>query len=285
MTAHYSIHDNIAVITLDNPPVNSMGIVTRTAIGEGVAKAIADASVAAIVITGANGIFTGGADIREFGLPVGMQSPNLHDLIRTFEASPKPVISAINAVSMGGGTEISLSVHYRVAAPNVKIGLPEVKIGLLPGAGGTQRLSRVAGPELALQMIVSGDAVTAEVLRDAGAIDRIIEGDFLTGAVAFAREVATQRPLPLARDRVIDFPNAAAFFAEAKASVKAANPHYPAPLACVEAIEASVLRNFDDGLAYEFTRFTELLDTPESAELRAAFFATRAAKKPPKTGE
>lgn len=283
MTAHYTIHDNIAVITLDNPPVNSMGIVTRTAIDDGVTKAIADASVAAIVITGANGIFTGGADIREFGLPVGMQSPNLHDLIRTFEASPKPIISAINAVSMGGGTEISLGAHYRVAAPGVKIGLPEVKIGLLPGAGGTQRLSRVAGVELALQMIVSGDAVKAEVLRDAGAVDRIIEGDFLAGAVGFAQEMAARRPLPRVRDRVITFPNAAAFFTEAKASVKAANPHYPAPLACVETIEASVFRNIDDGLAYEFMRFMELLETPESAELRAAFFAARAAKKPSAT--
>ena len=281
MTAHYTLQNNIAVITLDNPPVNSMGIITRTAISEGIVNAIADASVAAIVITGANGIFTGGADIREFGLPVGMQSPNLHDLIRAFEASPKPIISAINAVCMGGGTEISLGAHYRVAAPGVKIGLPEVKIGLLPGAGGTQRLSRAAGVELALQMIVSGDAVTAEVLHKAGAIDRVIGGDFLAGAVAFAREVAERRPLPRVRDRVIDLPNATVFFAEAKAIVRAANPHYPAPLACVETIEASVLRNIDDGLAYEFARFMALLDTPESAELRAAFFAARAAKKMP----
>lgn len=279
MTAHYTLHRCIAVVTLDHPPVNSMSMATRAAIGAGLAKAIADASVNAIVITGANGIFTGGADIREFSLPVGMQSPNLHDLIRAFEASPKPVISAINAVCMGGGTEISLGCHYRVAAPGAKIGLPEVKIGLLPGAGGTQRLPRVAGVELALQMIVSGDAVPAEELLRVGAIDRIIDGDFLSGAIAFANAVAKQKTLPCVRDQTINFPNASSFFATARKNVQAANPHFQAPLACVDAVEASVLRNIDDGLAYEYSRFIELMATPESAMLREAFFAARAAKK------
>ena len=279
MTAHYTLHRCIAVVTLDHPPVNSMNMATRAAIGAGLAKAIADASVNAIVITGANGIFTGGADIREFSLPVGMQSPNLHDLIRAFEASPKPVISAINAVCMGGGTEISLGCHYRVAAPGAKIGLPEVKIGLLPGAGGTQRLPRVAGVELALQMIVSGDAVPAEELLRVGAIDRIIDGDFLSGAIAFANAVAKQKTLPCVRDQTINFPNASSFFATARKNVQAANPHFQAPLACVDAVEASVLRNIDDGLAYEYSRFIELMATPESAMLREAFFAARAAKK------
>ena len=156
MTARYQAHENIAIITIDNPPINSMGLATRQAIAAALKRAADDAGIEAVVITGANGVLTGGADIREFGKPVAMQSPNLHDLIRLFEASSKPVIAAINGVCMGGGTEISLGCHYRVAAPGVMIGLPEVKIGILPGAGGTQRLPRLAGVELALGMIVSG---------------------------------------------------------------------------------------------------------------------------------
>ena len=276
---HHHIHGNIAVITLDNPPVNSMGMATRQAINTHLASAIADSSVCAIIITGGNDIFTGGADIREFGLPIGMQAPNLHDLIRAFEASPKPVISAVNAVCMGGGTEISLGCHYRVAAPGVLIGLPEVKIGLLPGAGGTQRLPRVAGVELALQMIVSGNAVPAEVLVEAHAWDRIIDGDFLAGAIIFAGEMAQQKQLPRVRDMNPSFIGAQAFFSAARVAAASANPQLPAPLKCIDAIEASMLRSFDDGLAYEFKLFNDLMATPESAALRHAFFAERAARK------
>lgn len=276
---HHDIHGNVAVITLDNPPVNSMGMATRQAIGAHLAAAIADPSVCAVIITGGNNIFTGGADIREFGLPIAMQAPSLHDLIRAFEASPKPVVSAINGVCMGGGTEISLGCHYRVAAPGVMIGLPEVKIGLLPGAGGTQRLPRVAGVELALRMIVSGNAVPAEVLAKANAWDRIIEGDFLAGAIIFAGEMAKQKQLPRVRDKNSSFTGAQQSFSAARAAAASANPQWPAPLKCIDAIEASTLQSFDDGLAYEFKLFNELMATPESAELRRAFFAERAARK------
>ena len=287
MTARYALYNiadyhspgKIAVITLDNPPVNSMGMVTREAIGAHLATAIDDSSVVAIVVTGANKVFTGGADIRECELPLGMQSPNLHDLIRAFEASPKPVISAINAVCMGGGTEISLGCHYRVAAPGVMIGLPEVKIGLLPGAGGTQRLPRVAGVELALQMIVSGDAVAAEVLAKTKALDRIIEGDFLTGVLVFAAEIAKRKELPHVRDMTVDSAGSAPLFAAARAKARSMSPQFPAPLKCIDAIEASTVRDIDDGLAYEYKLFNELLATPESAALRHAFFAERAARK------
>lgn len=276
---HHDIHGNVAVITLDNPPVNSMGMATRQAIGAHLAAAIADPSVCAVIITGGNNIFTGGADIREFGLPIAMQAPSLHDLIRAFEASPKPVVSAINGVCMGGGTEISLGCHYRVAAPGVMIGLPEVKIGLLPGAGGTQRLPRVAGVELALRMIVSGNAVPAEVLAKANAWDRIIEDDFLAGAIIFAGEMAKQKQLPRVRDKNPSFTGAQQFFSAARAAAASANPQWPAPLKCIDAIEASTLRSFDEGLAYEFKLFNDLMATPESAALRHAFFAERAARK------
>lgn len=276
---HHDIHGNVAVITLDNPPVNSMGMATRQAIGAYLGAAIADPSVCAVIITGGNNIFTGGADIREFGLPIAMQAPSLHDLIRAFEASPKPVVSAINGVCMGGGTEISLGCHYRVAAPGVMIGLPEVKIGLLPGAGGTQRLPRVAGVELALRMIVTGNAVPAEVLAKANAWDRIIEDDFLAGAIIFAGEMAEQKQLPRVRDKNPSFTGAQQSFSAARVAAASANPQWPAPLKCIDAIEASTLQSFDDGLAYEFKLFNELMATPESAELRRAFFAERAARK------
>ncbi|MEO8385002.1 MAG: 3-hydroxyacyl-CoA dehydrogenase NAD-binding domain-containing protein [Betaproteobacteria bacterium] len=280
MTARYQFQDNIAIITIDNPPINSMGLATRQGVEMALAKAAADASVKAIVITGANGVLTGGADIREFGTPVAMQSPTLHDLIRTFEASTKPVISAINGVCMGGGTEISLGCHYRIAAPGVMIGLPEVKIGILPGAGGTQRLPRVAGVELALNMIVSGDPVKSEDLANAGALDKLIEGDFMSGVLSFAKQVITDgAKLPRVRDMKIALPDAATYFAAARARVAAGSKHFPAPLKCVDAIEAAVQLDIDEGLAREFQLFSELVVTPESAALRHAFFAERAASK------
>ena len=280
MTARYQVQENIAIITIDNPPINSMGLATRQGMEAALRLALAAVDVRAIVITGANGVLTGGADIREFGKPIAMQSPTLHDLIRMFEASAKPVIAAINGVCMGGGTEISLGCHYRVAAPGVMIGLPEVKIGILPGAGGTQRLPRAAGVELALNMIVSGDPVKSEVLANTQFLDQLIEGDFMPGVLVFAQQViAHGAKLPRVRDIKIDIPNAAVFFAEVRAKVAATSKNFPAPLKCVDAVEASVLRDIEEGLAYEFQLFSELVATPESAALRHAFFAERAASK------
>ncbi len=280
MTARYQVQKHVAIITIDNPPINSMGMPTRQAIAAAFNRASVDATIQAIVITGANGVFTGGADIREFGKPIAMQPPTLHDLIRLFEASTKPVISAINGVCMGGGTEISLGCHYRVAAPGVLIGLPEVKIGILPGAGGTQRLPRVAGLELALSMIVSGEPVTAEVLANTQTIDRLIDGDFISGVVAFAEEIlASTAKLPLVRDSVIALPEASAIIAKARADVRAKYKYLPAPMKCVDAVEAAVRMDIDAGLQYEFALFTELVATVESAALRHGFFAERAASK------
>ncbi len=286
MTALYQTQNAIAIITLANPPINSMGLATRQVIAAGIDTALADTNIKAIVITATGNVFTGGADINEFGKPIGMQSPNLHDIIAKCEASAKPITSAINGVCMGGGTEISLGCHYRVAAPGVMIGLPEVKIGILPGAGGTQRLPRVlqgpAGIELALKMIVIGEPVKSEVLAEGGAIDKVIDGDFLAGALAFASEViASGSKLPRVRDMKIDMPNAKQFFAAARTKQMTVSKHFPAPHKCIDAVEAAINMNIDDGLAYEFKLFTELLVTPESAALRHAFFAERAATKIP----
>ena len=164
MTAHYKVHGSVAVITLDNPPVNGLGMATRRAVTDGLQQANADAAVQSIVITGAGKAFSGGADIKEFGTDKAMAEPNLLSVILAVENSAKPVVAAIHSVCMGGGLELALGCHYRIAAPSCNVALPEVKLGLLPGAGGTQRLPRALGVEPALNMIVSGEPVKSELL-------------------------------------------------------------------------------------------------------------------------
>src|SRR5687768_8470773 len=164
MSANYEVRGNVAVITLDNPPVNGLGFETRKGITDGLDKALDDAAVKAIVITGAGKAFSGGADIKEFGSPKALTEPNLLSVILALEASSKPVVAAIHSVCMGGGLELALGCHYRVAQSGTQVALPEVKLGLLPGAGGTQRLPRTLGVETALNMIVSGEAVKSELL-------------------------------------------------------------------------------------------------------------------------
>jgi 3-hydroxyacyl-CoA dehydrogenase len=164
MTAEYKVHGDVAVITMNNPPVNGLGLATRQGITAGLEKANADPAVKAIVLTGAGKAFSGGADIKEFGSPKATAEPNLLSVILAVENSPKPVVAAIHSVAMGGGLELSLGCHYRIAAPGASIALPEVKLGLIPGAGGTMRLPRVLGVETALNMIVSGEPVKSELL-------------------------------------------------------------------------------------------------------------------------
>ena len=282
MTARYEVRDQVAVITLDNPPVNGLGYATRKALAEGVNAAQADAAVQAIVITGAGKAFSGGADIKEFNTPAMGAEPSLHSLIKLLEACDKPVVAAIHSVCMGGGLELSLGCHYRVAAPGTQVALPEVKLGLLPGAGGTQRLPRVIGVENALNMIVSGEPVKSELLAMAPGqklFDRMIEGDLMTGALAFAKEVASVRPLPLVRDLKATHPNADAYFQFSRNTVGAMAKNFPAPLKCLECVAASVRMKFDDGLAFEREQFLALMMTPESKALRHAFFGERAASK------
>ncbi|MGD9834582.1 MAG: enoyl-CoA hydratase/isomerase family protein, partial [Piscinibacter sp.] len=185
MTATTQIRGDVAVITLDNPPVNGLGYDTRVGIVNGLEQALNDAGVKAIVITGAGKAFSGGADIREFGTPKAIAEPNLLSVILALEASSKPIVAAIHSVAMGGGLELALGCHYRVTAPGAQIALPEVKIGLIPGAGGTQRLPRVLGLENALNMIVSGEPVPSEMLAKAPGqklFDKVSEGDMLGGA-------------------------------------------------------------------------------------------------------
>ncbi|MBP6155821.1 MAG: enoyl-CoA hydratase/isomerase family protein [Polaromonas sp.] len=286
MTAHYKVHGTVAVITLDNPPVNGLGFSTRVAITDGLAKAQADASVKAIVITGAGKAFSGGADIKEFGSPKAIQEPNLLSVILAIENASKPVVAAVHTVTMGGGLELALGCHYRIAAPGCNVALPEVKLGLIPGAGGTQRLPRVLGVEAALNMIVSGEPVKSEMLAQLPGqklFDKMSASvDSLQAeAIALAESVADTRPLPLVRNMPCKHPLGDAYFGFAGNMVKGMAKNYPAPMKCVEAVRNATQMKFDAGMAAELAIFKNLMFTPESKSLRHLFMADRAASKIP----
>jgi 3-hydroxyacyl-CoA dehydrogenase len=274
----FEIQDGIAVLTVDNPPVNSLGVELRQALTAGVERANADPKVAAIVLIGSGAGFSGGADIREFGTPKAVAHPNLRTVISEIEDSAKPVIAAVGGVCMGGGLELAMACHYRVGAPKAKIALPEVKLGLLPGAGGTQRLPRLLGVEAALNMIVSGAPVASEKLEGTPLFDAFGEGDLRDNALRFARRVIDEKmPPKKVRDLQLDMPNAEAYFQFARNTVKAVAGPYPAPLACIEAVAAAVEKPFEAGLKRERELFTTLMLSPESAALRHIFQAERAA--------
>ncbi|MDP9082449.1 MAG: 3-hydroxyacyl-CoA dehydrogenase NAD-binding domain-containing protein [Pseudomonadota bacterium] len=274
----FELRAGIAIVTLNNPPVNSLGHELRAALLEAVEQANADSGVSAIVLIGSSVGFSGGADIREFATPKAAAAPDLRTVIREIEASPKPVIAAIDGVCMGGGLELALACHYRVGTPGAKIALPEVKLGLLPGAGGTQRLPRLIGVEPALNMIVSGATVAAEKLRDTPLFDALGAGDLLAIALDFAHRVVTENlPLRRVRDLKLSMPNAEAYLQFARNTVKAVAGPYPAPLACVNAVAAAVGNTFDTGLKRERELFSMLMQSAESAALRHVFQAERAA--------
>jgi 3-hydroxyacyl-CoA dehydrogenase len=284
------LHDGVAVITLDNPPLNGLNHELRAGLVAGIDRASADAGVEAVIIIGAGRAFSSGADIREFNTPKSTAEPTLRSVIRVVESNAKPVIAAIGGICMGGGLELALGCHFRVASSGAKIALPEVKLGLVPGAGGTQRLPRAIGVEAALNMIVSGTPVSSEQFKGTRLIDEIVEGslenELLQGALAFARKVvAEHRPLTRLRDVKIDFPNADAFFQFARNSVGPLAKNFPAPLKCIDAVAAAVTRPFDEGLKFERELFMQLVQTPESRALRHAFFAERAATKIPDVPE
>lgn len=293
MTAEYKLQGDIAVITLNNPPVNGLGLSTRQGIASALEKANADPAVKAIVLTGAGKAFSGGADIREFNSPKAVQEPNLLSVIRALENSVKPVVAAVHSVVMGGGLELALGAHYRIAAPGTKVALPEVKLGLIPGAGGTQRLPRVLGVETALNMIVKGDPVNSEMLAGLPGqklFDQLsaTPESLAEEALALARKVAAQHadgsPLPLVRNLPCKHPQGDAYFQFARNMVNGMAKHFPAPAKCVDAVEAATKRKFEDGMVFEREIFTALMQTPECKALRHIFQAERAASKIPDVG-
>ncbi len=286
MTAHYQVHGDVAVITLNNPPVNGLGFATRQAIAAALDQANADPTVQAIVLTGAGKAFSGGADINEFNSPKAYAEPNLLSVIRAVENSAKPVVAAIHSVAMGGGLELALGCHYRIAAPGTSVALPEVKLGLIPGAGGTVRLPRALGVETALNMIVSGEPVKSELLAQlpgqklfdkmAGSPDSLAEE-----AMAFARSVAAVRPLPRVRDLPCKHPQGDAYFQFARNMVQGMAKNFPAPGKCVDAVQNATKKPFEQALLEERQAFINLMNTSECRALRHLFMAERAASKIP----
>jgi 3-hydroxyacyl-CoA dehydrogenase len=271
---------DVAVLTIDNPPVNALSHALRSGLAEGLAAAIPDPAVKAIVIICAGRTFVAGADITEFGKP--MQEPSLHSVIDTMEGSPKPVVAAIHGTALGGGLELALAAHYRVAVKDAKCGLPEVKLGLLPGAGGTQRLPRVVGVPLALDMITGGDPIDAKKALETGLVDEIVD-DLRSGAIAFAeRAVRDKLPLKRVRDRDDKVKNVdPAIFAKYRENLAKRRRGFLAPVRCLETVEAAATLPFEQGLAKERELFLELMASDQSKAQRYFFFAEREAAKIP----
>ena len=276
-------HGRVAVLTVDNPPVNALSQHVRKGLHDGIKQATADGAVQAIVIVCAGRTFIAGADITEFGKPP--TEPSLHTVLDLIEGSPKPVVSAIHGTALGGGLEVTLACHYRVGVKGARFGLPEVKLGILPGAGGTQRLPRVVGVEKGLQMMVSGDPIGADEALRVGLIDATVDGDLAAAGVAFAEKVLDEkRPLTKIRDltdKIAVARDKPQIFAEFRKSVARQTRGFRAPESIVKAVEAAVSLPFDQGIKRERELFVELLNSPESKAQRYFFFAEREAAKIP----
>jgi 3-hydroxyacyl-CoA dehydrogenase len=277
-----SARDGIAVVTVDNPPVNALSAAVRRGLQARLREALADDAVHAVVIACAGRTFFAGADITEFGRPP--EPPPLPELVDEIEAGAKPVVAAIHGTALGGGLEVALACHFRIAVPSARVGLPEVKLGLIPGAGGTQRLPRLVGVELALQAVTSGEPVAAGAAAAAGLIDRLArEGSLLDDAVAFAAEIVREGRAPRRTGELEDRIASARGRPELFAAFRQANARrlkgLDAPEAAIQAIEAAVALPFAEGLKHERELFAGLMAGPQSKALRHLFFAERQAAK------
>jgi 3-hydroxyacyl-CoA dehydrogenase len=285
----YDITDCVAVLTIDNPPVNALSPAVWEAIDRGVQRAIADPAADAIVLIGAGTTFIAGADIKVFDLLKTPQdsltrSAGTHALLRRMEDSTKPLVAAIHGNALGGGMEVAMACHFRVAARDAKVGQPEVLLGIIPGAGGTQRLPRLAGAELALQMCTDGKPVSAPRAKTAGMIDEIVEGDLRSGAIAFAKAKAAAHEIRKVREIVIapeDTSNGLDACAKIRDSLAKTAKGMRAPYAVVDAIEAGLRQGFDAGSIRERELFADCVVSTESKALRHLFFAEREVAKVP----
>ncbi len=267
----------IGILTINNPPVNALAAAVRAGIKEGVEAFGQDSSVDAIVLIGGGRTFIAGADIREFGKPPS--GPNLNDVISTMENSPKLIVAALHGTPLGGGLETALGAHYRVSLPTTRMGLPEVHLGLLPGAGGTQRLPRLTGAKYALDAMLSGRHIPAPEAKSKGIVDAIVEGDLLKGAIAHAEMLLAQKaPLRRVRDLSVNL-ESPDLFAETEKSIARKARGFKAPWNIIKTVQAAVALPFDEGMKRERELFTELLTSSESAAQRYYFFAEREAAK------
>jgi 3-hydroxyacyl-CoA dehydrogenase len=275
--AQYTVRDGVAVITMNNPPVNGLGNALRAGLMEALKKAEADAAAKGVVIIGSAKAFSGGADIREFNKP--RERPDLFEVNDQQDAMTKPLVAAIGGFALGGGLELALGCHYRVAAPKAQLGLPEVKLGILPGSGGTQRLPRIVPMADAVRMMTSGSTIPAEKAKELGLVDEIVTGDLLEGALNFLK---TERPIRRIRDMRAQLAgDPEAFFAKVREQVAQESRGYPAPLEIVACAAAAATLPFDEGRKVERERFMRLVNTNESKALRHMFFAERQTSKIP----
>jgi len=282
---HYAVRDDIAVLGMNNPPVNGLGNALRAAIMEHLKKAAADAAVKAVVIIGSAKFFSGGADIREFG---GTRlKPDLPDVNDQQDSMKKPLVAAIGGFALGGGLELALACHFRVALPRSQVGLPEVKLGILPGSGGTQRLPRIIPMAEAVRLMTTGAMLPVEKAKEYGLIDEIVQGDLLEGALSFTRKILESKaPLRRIRDQKAKLDgDPKAFFAQVREQVAKESKGYPAPLEIVACAEAAATLPFDEGRKQERVGFDRLMQGPESKALRHMFFAERQTAKIPDVPE
>lgn len=282
-TVDHSLRGRIAVIAFQTPPVNSLGHAMRAGLVAALDRAAADPAVDGVVLVGGNGTFSAGADIREFGTPAMIRGPSLWTLNNTLDAMPKPVVAAIEGIALGGGLELAMSCHHRVALATAKIGLPEVKLGLLPGAGGTQRLPRLVGVENALNVMLSGEPLPVTLFAKSPLFDKVVESDLVGAAVAVAEASAASlregKKLPRVRDMKVREPDLDGICQFARNTAKTAFKEYPAPLAIIDAVHFGATRSIDAGFAEEGRLFKQLMDGPVSASMRHLFFAERAASR------
>ena len=277
-----ALHGDVLVVNIDNPPVNALGAAVRQGLLAALQQAQADAAVAAVLLVGAGKAFIAGADIREFGKPP--VPPALPEVCRAIEGSDKPVVAVLHGAALGGGLEVALSAHYRLALPAATVGLPEVNLGLLPGSGGTQRAPRLMGVQGATAMMLSGQHLKAQAALQAGLVDKLVEGaDAQAAGLAYVRELlAAKAPVRRTRDLAIAEPQAAlAWLEEQKAETAKKARGLFSPLKIIECVQAAVQLPFDEGLARERALFIECLDSPQRAGLIHAFFAEREVAKVP----
>ena len=277
-----ALHGDVLVVTIDNPPVNALGAAVRQGLLAAMQQAQADAAVAAVLLVGAGKAFIAGADIREFGKPP--VPPALPEVCRAIEGSDKPVVAVLHGAALGGGLEVALSAHYRLALPAATVGLPEVNLGLLPGSGGTQRAPRLMGVKAATELMLSGKHLKAQAALQAGLVDKLVEGaDAQAEGLAYVRELLTAKaPVRRTRDLAIAEPQAAlAWLEEQKAETAKKARGLFSPLKIIECVQAAVQLPFDEGLARERALFIECLDSPQRAGLIHAFFAEREVAKVP----
>jgi len=284
-TVHYETRGNIALLSIDNPPVNPLSSGVRAGLCDGIEKALADDAVTAIVVTGMHRAFIAGADISEFG-SAATEGPDLATTLKNMEASEKPVIAAINGTAFGGGLEVALCCDYRIAVPSAPVGLPEVKLGLLPGAGGTQRLPRLIGAEASVQAIISGDPIMAPEALAMGIVDRIASDNIVEESLAYATEIveagAAKRRIRDLEDRIVEDRGKEGLFEQFEAGLNRTHRGQFAPAQILKCIEAAVTaEDFDAGMAVERECFTACMSHPQREALIHVFFAERAANKIP----